>query len=410
MRPGRPGAIVLCGLGLVLALSVRPASAQFAMPDPKEMSGIPRPVSDLPDRTVSVRLIRGELSNNLTNHPVELLVDGTPRTASTDENGRAEFAGLTPGARLKAVAVVDGERLESQEFPAPTEGGIRLMLVATDKEKEARDAEARNLPAVTGTVVLAGETRLVIEPDEEIARVYYLLDIVNEARAPVTPATPFVFDAPTGAANVTIMEGSSPLATATGTRVRVNGPFPPGTTYVQVAFSMPLSGGALEITQALPADMLSLGLIAKKVGDARLTSPQVTRQQEMPVSGGTYIAAAGGRLAAGQPLVLTLSGMPHHSSAPLGVALGLVAVIVLFGVFAAVRPVPDQARDGRRQLMARREKLLQELVRLEADHRRGRVDQARYTDRREEIVSALERVYGALDFDDTSPEPTGLAA
>ena len=28
---------------------------------------------------------------------------------------------------------VDGERLESEEFPAPAQGGIRLMLVATDQ-------------------------------------------------------------------------------------------------------------------------------------------------------------------------------------------------------------------------------------------------------------------------------------
>ena len=37
----------------------------------------------------------------------------------------------------------------------------------------------------------------------------------------------------------------------------------------------------------------------------------------------------------------------------------------------------------------------------------------RYATRREELVAALEHVYGALDTDDTSPEPatrTGVAA
>ncbi len=65
------------------------AAAQFAMPDPKQMSGIPRPVSDLPDRTVSVRVIRGDLSNNIANQPVDLLIDGKSQTVKTDENGRA---------------------------------------------------------------------------------------------------------------------------------------------------------------------------------------------------------------------------------------------------------------------------------------------------------------------------------
>ena len=44
------------------------------MPDPKQMSGIPRPVDDLPNGAISVRLIRGSLSNNLTGHPVDLHV------------------------------------------------------------------------------------------------------------------------------------------------------------------------------------------------------------------------------------------------------------------------------------------------------------------------------------------------
>src|SRR5919201_6940662 len=95
-------------LALAIVAAAAPLAAQFAMPDPKQMSGIPRPVSDLPDRTVSVRLIRGELSNNITNFPVELHVDGNVRTMKTDESGRAQFGDLPAGATLKAVAVVDG--------------------------------------------------------------------------------------------------------------------------------------------------------------------------------------------------------------------------------------------------------------------------------------------------------------
>ena len=82
------------------------------MPDPKQMSGIPRPVTDLPNGTVSVRLIRGELANNIQNFSVELHVGFQVRIAKTDEAGRAEFSSLPSGAKLKAVAVVDGERLE----------------------------------------------------------------------------------------------------------------------------------------------------------------------------------------------------------------------------------------------------------------------------------------------------------
>jgi hypothetical protein len=53
--------------------SFRARIAQLQMPDPKQMSGIPAPVTDLPAGHVSVRLIRGQLSNNIQGHPVEIV-------------------------------------------------------------------------------------------------------------------------------------------------------------------------------------------------------------------------------------------------------------------------------------------------------------------------------------------------
>jgi hypothetical protein len=93
-------------------LSVTPAFAQFQMPDPKEMSGIPRPVTDLPTGHVSVRLIRGQLSNTIQGHPVEIHAGATVLTVKTDENGRAEFSGVAPGTAVRARASVDGDLLE----------------------------------------------------------------------------------------------------------------------------------------------------------------------------------------------------------------------------------------------------------------------------------------------------------
>src|SRR5260221_14528731 len=125
-RKGRRVRIVTL-LVCLLALVGGHASAQFQMPDPKQMAGIPRPVDDLPSGSVSVRLIRGQLSNNIADHPVELhFGNGRVLTAKTDDAGRAQFDKLPGGSPVKAIAVVDGERLESQEFLAPAQGGIRL--------------------------------------------------------------------------------------------------------------------------------------------------------------------------------------------------------------------------------------------------------------------------------------------
>jgi hypothetical protein len=383
--------------------------AQFEMPDPKQMSGIPRPDGQMAPGTVSVRLIRGDMSNNITGHPVELHVGDKVQTVKTDENGRAEFTGLTPGSSVTAVAVVDGERLESQAFPVQVQGGVRVMLVATDKEKEQQKAAEAKLPPVTGTVVLGGDTRIVIEPGEETASVFYILEIMNTARAPVNPATPFLFDVPRAAVSTTVLQGSSPLASSTGNHIRVSGPFPSGKTTVQIGLDLPLTDGTVSFSQAFPATVESFGIIAKKAGDMKLASPQIAQQQDTTIEGTPVIIGAGGTLQAGQAFSVSLTGLPHHSSMPRRVALTLAAAVALAGVWASIRREDPTERAGeRKRLVARREKLFQDLVKLEHDHRRGRIDERRFAARREELLSSLEQVYGALDSDE-GPEPAGRA-
>ena len=385
-------------------------AAQFQMPDLKEMSGIPRPVSDLPDHAISVRLIRGDLSNNITSFPVELRIGAKVQTVKTDDAGRAQFDNLPAGATAKAVAIVDGERLESQEFPVPAKGGIRVMLVATDKEKAAKAAAAPPAAPVPGQVSLGGQTRIILEPGDDAVQVYYLLEIINAAQVPVNPPALFMFDMPTGAVGTALMDGSSPQANVNGTRVRVQGPFAPGRTLVQVASEIPSEAGALQITQHFPVSLEPLAVVVKKIGATKLTSPQVTNQQDMAAEGETFITASGGAVPAGQPIVLRLEDMPHRSPAPRWAALSLAMVIVGIGVWSVSRRPDDRAAQAaeRKRLTTRRQKLLNDLVKLETDYRHRRVDALRYQTRREELVTALEHIYGALD-DDTSPGPTGRA-
>jgi hypothetical protein len=304
---------------------------------------------------------------------------------------------LRARAAVKAVAIVDGERLESQELPVPSRGGIRLMLVATDKNKAP--ATTPGAPPISGQVVIANQSRIVIEPRDEMVDVFYLLDIENTARAPVNPTTPFVFDMPSGARGTVVMEGSSPQSSVEGPRVTVQAPFAPGHTFVQVAAAFDGASGSVDITQRFPANIEQLAIVVKKVGATTFSSPQVLNQREMPAEGETFIAAMGGAIAAGQPIALSIAGFPHHSSAPRMITLLLSGAIVAIGVWAGTRPNENDASRAadRKRLIARREKLFGELVRLEHDHRQGRVDGRRYASRREELVAALENVYRALD-------------
>jgi hypothetical protein len=384
--------------------------AQFQMPDPKQMSGIPRPVTDLPDQAISVRVIRGQLSNNLTGVPVELHIGNAKKVVKTDDGGRAQFDNVTPGVPVKAVAVVDGERLESQEFPAPATGGIRLLLVATDKDTAARDAAAAQAPAVTGQLSLGGQSRIILEPGDDSVQIYYLLEIVNAARVPVNPPSLFMLDMPGEAVGTSLLEGTTPKASVNGTRIRVAGPFPPGPTLLQVAAEIPSRDGAADITQRFPASLEQLAVVVKKIGATKISSPQLASQQDMAAQGEAFIAGTGGPVPAGQPIVLRLDDMPHRSPAPRWTALVLAMAIVGIGVWSVTRPDDHAAQVAeRRRLAARRQKLLNDLVKLEADYRTRKVDPARYQSRREALVASLEHVYGELDTDEASPEPTDPA-
>jgi len=394
----------------VVALLAGSGSATAQMPDMAQASGIPRPVDDLPVGSVSVRVIRGDMSNLVVGNPVEMRNGDKVTTVNTDDQGRAQFDHIVPGSPVTFSTVVDGKRLDSQPFNVQPQGGVRMLLVAADAGG-AKAPAAPSAPAVTGPVTIAGESRIVIEPAEGTLSVYYILDIVNASSSPVNPEKPFVFTMPADATNTTVIAGSSPLASNKGRVVTVVGPFPPGITAIQVAAEFVVTSGSVSFSQLFPANIPEPIVLAKKEGALSMTSPQLDRVQDTFTEGTAVIIGAGAALNAGTPLSITLTGLPHHSAVPRNISLVLAGVIILVGLWAATRP-GDAGADRvteRKRLISRREKLLQDLVRLEQDHRRGKVDAARYGRRREELVQALEHIYGALDEDGVGPDPTGKA-
>jgi hypothetical protein len=362
------------------------------MPDPKQMSGKPLPVGDLTPGTVTARVFRGQLSNPLPGQTVELTGAGAPVTSKTDAAGRATFTSLTPGTRVKVAVTVDGERVESQDFEIPSAGGIRLMLVATDPAA-AKQAAA---PAVAGAVTFGQESRFVIEVGDDALNVFTIMQIVNPGAGPVQTA-PLVFDLPAAAVGIGVLDGSSKSAVAGGHKVTVTGPFAPGNTLVQFAYSLPLGSESIAIEQKLPAALPQLSVIAQKLGAMQLASPQITQRREMAADGNTYIVGQGGALRAGDTMSLTLSDLPARPSWPRNVAVALAAVILGVGVWAATRRSGKATPPARSKLHSQREQLFAELASLEAQRRKGTLDATTYASRRESLVTALEDLYRGLD-------------
>jgi hypothetical protein len=384
---------------LIAALAASASSAQ-QMPDPAQMAGQPLPAPELATGMVSVRVVRERMGNNVTNHPVTLAGPGQRLDANTDAQGRATFGDVPPGTRVVVQTVVDGETLQSQPFTIPASGGIRIALIAgleaaAARERVERDAAAQQ-PARQGVVVFGGESRVILEFQDDNLQVFYLLDIVNNARTPIDIGEPMFIVLPEAATGAGALQGSSTLATVQADRIRVNGPFPPGITQVQVGYRLPYSGDTTVLTQQWPAAFEQVFVAAEKVGDLKIASPQFQQQQEASAGGAPFLMATGGRINAGDSLTLTLTGLPHRNTIvrDVGVAVGVLILIAGFWV-ALTGP---RARNTRLEdLKRRKDKLFADLVALEEDHRHQRIDDRRFAARRQTLVAQLERVMGELD-------------
>jgi hypothetical protein len=383
---------------LPLWISV-PAYAQVEMPDPSAMAGTPLPAPELADRTVTVRVVRERMGNNVTDQVVTLTIGKDKRTIKTDAQGRAQFDGLAAGTSVQATTVVDGETLTSQEFAVPAKGGVRVALIAgiaavKAAEKSAAEAAAKE-PARPGVVEIGPESRIIIEYQDDNLTLFYLFEIVNNARTPIDIGGPLLFKLPTGAAGASIMQGSSQHASAKGDVMTITGPFPPGKTVAQVGFSLPQAGAAISIQQKLPAALSQVFVGVQKIGNMQLASPQLTTTQEMSADGQAFITGTGGRLNAGDTLVLNLSGLPAHSKWPRTAAMISALVIFAIGAWFAIAPGKAHAAQDAK-LNARRVKLMDEIVGLERKRRQkplSESDQARL----QRLTHDLERVLSELD-------------
>jgi hypothetical protein len=382
------------------ALVVAGVAAQD-MPDPSLIHGRALPAPELADGTVTVRVVREAIGNDAPGQQVRVTVGGTTRTATTDQEGRAEFKGLPPG-EARAEATVDGERMQSQPFAVPTSGGLRVILVAglaqAAERKKQEEAAALAAPPAKGVVVFGPNSRIVMEFDEDTLWTYYLLEIVNSARNRVDIGGPLRIELPPEANGARLYSGSTEGldVEVDGTDVTVKGPFAPGTTTLNLQYSLRFTSATQTVSQAFPVALQSTLVGVEKVGALGLASPQFSTTGEVAGEGGSiYVVGRGGSIQPGGALTFTLSNLPVQSTTGRYVALGLALLIGAFGVWMSMHPGTASAAD-RKTLISRRDKLLAELAPLEAKRREGALPE-KSERRRQRILGELEQIYAELD-------------
>ena len=388
----------VCG-AIAASILLAMGGVRAQMPDARQMSGIPLPSGDVPKGSVSIRVVRGSLDKPVTGNPVELRAGDRTQTVKTDQEGRALFSGIPPGLPVQASAVVDGERIESQPFSLPPEAGIRMVLAAGAGGVAATSPMAGPpSAAVPGEVAFGGDSRVQIEFDDDLLEVFYLLELVNANPAPVNPRDEIVFELPVGAEQAAMLEGSSTQASVKGRIVSISGPFAPGTTPIQLAFSLAPAGPDRVLVQKFPIRWERAQAMVTRVGALNMSSPQFTQTSDMPGQNQAFLLGTGGAIVPGQEFSLALTGLPNRSH--LGrYATIVIAVLVLgWGIFAATSARGTSGDEARQtQLQDRRDRLMADLVRTEQQFRSGTLDGEPYRTRRAELVAQLERVYGELD-------------
>ena len=163
----------------------------------------------------------------------------------------------------------------------------------------------------------------------------------------------------------------------------------------------------MTIQQTWPVALAQVFVGMEKIGDMKIASPQLSSIQDASSDGQNFIMATGGRLNAGDTLVLNLSGLPAHSQTPKNVALIATAVIFAAGLWFAMSPGKARAAQDA-QLQARREKLLNEIVALERKRTHkplSESDEARLqraTTELEKVIAELDSAFAPGRFGGTS--------
>lgn len=392
---------VLVAIAVSIGIGDAHAAAQIQMPDPSQIHGRAIPAAELSAGTVTVRVVRESIGNNIAGQNVTVTIEGATRSAKTDDLGRAEFSGLPTGREARAEATVDGERLVSEPFTVPTTGGLRVILVsgmaAAAERRKQEEAAAAAAPAAKGVVVFGGNSRVLMQFSDDTLQIYYVLEVVNNARTRIDIGGPLIIDLPPGASGGTVLEGSSPSATVTGSRLTITGPFAAGTTSVQVAYRLRHSSSELTFAQKWPAALQQATVAVEKIANLQMSSPQLTTTNDVRTDdGAVFVLGTGPALEAGGTLTVRLSNLPYYSLTPRYVALSIAGIVVGIGVWLSVAG-RGKPKETRQQLVKRRDSLLQELEQLESRHRAGTVAAERYGTRRQRVMNELEQVYSELD-------------
>lgn len=286
------------------------------MPNPREMSGISRPQPGDPRGQLTVRVVRGQMSNNVADQPVHLVgyaADGsiTRVTRRTDVGGRVVFEELISD-KVAYYVMTDlprrigdrtvSDRVRSGAIMMPPEVGLRLLLAGQAPDAGAAPVEDLERVVSQDLTLGPGEVlvRLLGQP-EGVGEVELLR--LDEAGATGVARVPISAGRPSNVRGLVddkiVPRPDDPLGTMVVALQRVT-----------ASATTPLGGMEIEIEplaagQAVAADPAAAGQPLRQLTDAegRAVFPGLTPGTQVRV-----IALVHGARVEGEPFTVAASG------------------------------------------------------------------------------------------------------
>jgi hypothetical protein len=197
-------------------------------------------------------------------------------------------------------------------------------------------------------------------------------------------------------------EGKSSMKIVPDQGLAWKGALPPGMSDVVVDFAVPIEGGRAQIDWDLPNGVARGQLMVSDLPGMVLAGiPADVRPRSTTLEDGrSYKVLDNIQIEPGKRLSFSLRNLPQ--APPWNSRMRWVAGIAVLGLFgwALVSTLNRRrariASTGQRELAQRRGQLLDELVRLEGNQRKGRVSEEEYRDKRGRLMRELEAIFSAL--------------
>lgn len=346
------------------------------------------PDPELPRGTILVRVVDAE-GNPVQRASVELgaLSGGNAerKVGRTGAEGEFRWDGLpTSRGRAYRVVVTNGPaRFAAPPFQLTASSGHRVTVTRWN----VTDSTANLLAFVVRTFLeLAQEGNRI--------RVTQHLQLMNIGTEAIAPEGGIALPMPAGMKAFRTEQGMGDqrLEERDG-KVWLEGSVPPGEVQLAYGFDLDTKGSSFRYEQRLPFRVVLAEAYAEKTPGMTFRAPGMHDPQEVDIEGRPFFTSRITRRPQSPnftKLRIELDGLPGPGPGR-WIALGLGVLAMALGL-ASLLSGNDRRAAERAALMGEKERLLSEAERIEAQHKKGKLDASLYERVRERNLTRLAEV------------------